>query len=273
MQSPFDQKNKTAAFLDKLALRLLVGIGCFAYFLFLWQHAALSLVAGLGLFALVLLSFSLLEKRTHTRRDRLRRERIGGAMAIEELILLPNAQAAQRICTLLCQALHAQPLRPAIMRYQEDTWLVRCAQCLQGSSVGESDVLSAHRARAEAETAQCLLVSTGLLSPAAIRAAAWFDPPIRLIDGKQLAALAGRLHPATDEDIAALAKRRRKPFSLSRLRAIALSPTKLRQHLLCAFLLLLMYLSTRSMVCLISCLLSFLLAIACHRANRPGFTL
>ena len=144
---------------------------------------------------------------------------------------------------------------------------------MQGSSASEGDVLAAHRARVEANADKCALVSTGGFSPAATRAAEWMDPPVRLISGRQLALMAGRLHPATDEEIAAHARRARVPFSFSRIRALALSPAKLPRYLLCAFLLLLLYLAGGSMLALLPCLLAFTLALLCRQENRRAFRL
>ena len=116
-----------------------------------------------------------------------------------------------------------------------------------------------------------MLASTGGFTPEAIRTAEWLDPPVRLISGRQLSMLFGRIHPATDEDIARHIARQRKPFSRQRIRALALSPAKLRRYLLCALLLLIMYLFSRSAAALIACLLSFALAILCERENRRSF--
>jgi len=271
--SPFDTKNKVATALDRFALRLLLFALSVLYFLILWENGAASLIAGSALFVLILLSMLLIEKRTLAHRDRMLRERIGGMIAIEELILCPAAEAAQRVCRLLCDTLGAAQQDSAVMRYEEESWLVRCAQCMQGASASQGDVLSAHRARLEAGADKCALVCTAGFSPAAVRAAEWVDPPIRLITGRQLALLFGRRHPATDEDIARRLQRQKKPFSFARIRALALAPAKLRRHLLCAFLLLLLYLITDSLITLFSCILSFLLAILCDRENRRSFSL
>lgn len=273
MMSPFDAKNRAATLLDRLALRIALLALCVAYFYALWRRPRESLMAGSGLFALVLLSLALVEKRTLSRRDRMLRERIGGEIALEDLLLMPGARACETVCALLCKALCAQQLSANVLRYEGEGWLVRCAQCPGGASASEGDVLSAHRARVESGQAHCVLASTGGFTPAAMRAAEWVDPPVRLIPGPKLGALFGRLHPATDEEIALHARRRRTPFSFARIRALALSPVKLRRYLLCAFLLLLFYLSTGSMLCLASCLLAYLLALMCHRENQQRFTL
>ena len=273
MMSPFDLKNRLATALDRLALRVMLLVMCVLYFYLLWRRGLPSLMAGIALFFLLLLSLSLLEQRTLKQRDRSLRERIGGMIALDELMLLPGASACEAVCRLLCDALDARPLGTAQMQYAGERWLVRCSQCLQGSNAGEGDVLAAHRARVEAGVDRCALVSTGGFTPAALRAAEWVDPPVRLISGRQLALIAGRLHPATDEEIARHARRRRTPFSWRRIRALALSPAKLPRYLLCAFLLLMFYFLYGSPFILFSCLLAYVLAILCDRENRRLFRL
>ena len=45
MTSPFDSKNRVAAALDRLALRVLLFVLSVGYFFFLWHSGALSLLA------------------------------------------------------------------------------------------------------------------------------------------------------------------------------------------------------------------------------------
>ena len=97
MTSPFDSKNHIATALDRLALRLLLFMLCVFYFFYLWHSGVSSLIAGSALFLLVLLFILLLERRTLTTRDHALRVRIGGAIALEELLVLPSEQAAQSI--------------------------------------------------------------------------------------------------------------------------------------------------------------------------------
>lgn len=273
MMTPFDSKNRVARALDRLALRALLLALCVFYFYLLWQSGLPSLLAGGALFVLLWLSLLLCERRTLSRRDRMLRERVGGMIATQSLILMPSSRASERVCALLCETLDAEPLGAGRMRYGGESWLVRCAQCLQGSSASEGDVLSAHRARVESGADKCALASTAGFSPAAVRAAEWMDPPVRLITGRQLALLFGRLHPATDEEIAQHLARQKRPFSWQRIRALALSPAKLRRYLLCALLLLVLYLAMGSRAALAASLCSFALALACDRENRRSFRL
>lgn len=273
MMSPFDRKNALAGALDRLAIKVLVLTLCVGYFFFLWRSAPASLVAGIALFALLCLSATLLEKRTLSRRDRMLRERVGGMIALEELIMSPAISARERVCAALCETLGASCESSSTMRYSGETWLVCLAQCLPGTSASQSDVLAAHRARIECGADKAALVSTASFSAEAVRAAEWADPPVRLISGRQLALLIGRLHPATDEEIARHLSRQKKPYSWQRIRALALSPAKQQRYLLCSFLLLLLYLIAASLPALIACLLSFILAILSAQEARKRFIL
>ena len=273
MISPFDRKNALASALDRLALRALVFTLCVGYFFFLWKNGVASLLAGSALFILIMLGMLLLEKRTLAARDRMLRERVGGMIFLDELIMMPAGAASARVCRLLQNALDAQALSETTMRCGEETWLIRLSQCLPGTTASQGDVLSAHRSRIESGTDKVALACTAGFSPEAVRAAEWADPPVRLIGGRQLALLFGKLHPATDEDIARHLARQKKPFSWARIRALALSAGKLKRYLLCAFLLLMYYLIAHSIAALLASLFSFALAILCDRENKRRFTL
>lgn len=273
MVSPFDSKNRFAAAVDRIALRGALLLASILYFFVLWRSGLYSLLAGGGLFALVLLTLSLIERRTLRLREAMLRQRIGGAIALENLLLMPGGQAGETVCTLLCLALDAEASGSATMRYEGEDWLVRCAQCMPGSTTGAGDVLSAHRAREESGCSRCVLASTTGFTADAIRAAEWVDPPVRLITGRQLSAIAGKLHPASDADIAAHSRRRKSPYTRARILALAFSGVKTRRYLTCAFLLLMMYLISGSGAALIFMLVSFVLAILCHRHNRQNFRL
>lgn len=273
MVSPFEVKNRLATRIDRFALGALVLALCLLHFYRLWRSLPESLIAGLATFLLILLTVALFERSTLARRDRALRERLGGMIALDDLLLLPGAEACKRTRDMLILALDASPVGDNRLLSEGEVWLVRLAQCMRGSGVSEGDVLSAHRARQEEGAAQCILCSTGGVSPAAVRAAEWVDPPVRLISGAQLAALFGRLHPASDADIARHLSRQKKPYSFSRMRLLALSPAKQKKYLLCSFLLLCFYLVTASLPCLISCLLAFTLALLCKKENSRVFRL
>lgn len=164
MMSPFDSKNRVATALDRLALRALLFLLSVGYFFALWHSGAPSLLAGSALFALAMLTLLLLERRTLARRDRALRVRVGGAIALEELMLLPAAEAEGRVCLLLAETLGGAA-QGSVLSYAGKTYLVRCAQTLPGSAAGEGDVLAAHRAKAASGAELCILAGTGGFSP------------------------------------------------------------------------------------------------------------
>ncbi len=137
MMSPFDSKNRVATALDRLALRVLLFFLSVGYFFALWHSGAPSLLAGSALFALAMLTLLLLERRTLARRDRALRVRVGGAIALEELMLLPAAEAEERVCLLLAETLGGAA-QGSVLSYAGKTYLVRCAQTLPGSAAGRA---------------------------------------------------------------------------------------------------------------------------------------
>ena len=68
MTSPFDSKNRVAAALDRLALRVLLFVLSVGYFFFLWHSGALSLLAGSALFILAMLTLLLLKLKNASAR-------------------------------------------------------------------------------------------------------------------------------------------------------------------------------------------------------------
>lgn len=271
LQSPFEQKNQMAEWVDALALRLLLLLLSVGYFLLLWQRILPGLAAGTALFLLVLLTILLAQHKTQDTRKRLQRERITGEIAIEELLLMPGSLACEKVCDLLCALLGAQKLDSTTIRAGNETLHIRLAQIIPGSVCGAGEILAVHRACGESTAERCILACTGEFSAEAVRFAQWVSPPVTLLPAKRLAAFFGKLHPATDEEIGQYMRRHRQPFTRSRIKELAFSPQKTRRYMLCAFLLLLVYLVFDLLSALLSCLLAFALGIVCYNENRNTF--
>lgn len=271
LQSPFDQKNRTAEFVDSIALRLLLFLVSVGYFLLLWRRVLPGIAAGTALFLLLLLSLLLTRQKTQDTQKRMQREKITGEIAMEELLLMPGSLACEKVCDLLCALLGAQKLDSTTIRAENETLHIRLAQIIPGSVCGAGEVLSAHRACGERCADRCILACTGEFSAEAIRFAQWVSPPVTLLPAKRLSAFFEKLHPATDEEIKQYLHRHRQPFTRNRIRELAFSPQKTRRYMLCAFLLLLVYLVFDMLSALFSCLLAFTLGIVCFNENRNTF--
>jgi hypothetical protein len=96
------------------------------------------------------------------------------------------------------------------------------------------------------------------------------EPPVRLIDGGALRALAGRLAPATDAQLVAMGKKQRKPFVWSSLRTLVFSPQKTRRYAAYSVGLLTLYVLTDRFYYLIPSGLCWMLAMLSHRQKRKA---
>lgn len=253
MTSPFDNKNRVAAALDRLALRVLLFVLSVGYFFFLWHSGALSLLAGSALFILAMLTLLLLERRTLARRDHALRVRVGGSIALEELMLLPAAQAEKRVCALLAQTLGGNA-RDSVLTYANKTYLVRCA--------ANPVRLFRRRGRCAGRAPRPDCLGNGILHSSLNRRLFPIRSACRRVDGT---AGSPDCRPSTGAAFRPAAPRyptrkspavrvgSEQPFSRGRIRALALAPAKQGRYLLVAFLLTMLYLLLHSALSLVFC--------------------
>ncbi len=276
MMTPFEQKSRLGGRLDGIALRLLVLALCFLWFYRLWGMTVPALLAGLALCALLWRTLTLWQRRALTRREAALRAHIGGTLALESLLLCTPQEAALRAADWLASEHALEVLRPAgegvLLRYGEETLLLLCLQHHPQHATSASDVLAASRAcLAAPEAARCVLCSPGTFSPEARQVAESLEPPVRLIDGEHLCALAGRIAPAGDEQLVAMGKKQRKPFAWASLRPLVFSAQKARRYAAYGAGLLVFYILTDRLYYLLPAGLCLLLSMLSHRQKyKPG---
>ena len=265
MITPFEQKSALAGLLDRVGLRALLFLLSILWFYRLWGNAASSLAAGSALGLLLCITLSLWQKKTLHQRESALRVRLGGMLALEEMTLLGEQAAAE--CAARClQSVY--PIRiekktpfGVLAVFHDETLLVRCKRAHVSARVSCGDVLEAQRARIGSGAARCVLCATCTFDAQALRLCQTLVPPVRAVDGDALAAMAGHLSPATDEQLVALGRRQRHPFAWEQLRAVVFEPEKIRRYLLYGFFLYLFYIFTGRLYALIPSLLCLCLAI------------
>ncbi|MDR3051455.1 MAG: hypothetical protein LBU67_07005 [Oscillospiraceae bacterium] len=277
MIAPFDQKSRLGAALDRLGIRLLILLLCCLWFYRLWNQWPPALAAGLALAALCWQALALGSKRALARRESALRRRIGGALALDALLLCPPRQSALRVAQWLASLYPLENLRPgvggALAEYRGETLLLRCLQIHPSQSAAAGDVLAAQRALRASAAARCVLCAPGSFDLHAQRAAEALDPPVRLIDGDALRGLAGRLYPATDAQLTELGARQRKPFAWVSLRRHVFAPQKTRRYAAYATGLMVFYIVTGQAYALACALCCFLLAMGSHRRRHAPLQL
>ncbi len=276
MLAPFEEKSRLGASLDRLGVRLLVLLVCFLWFFRLWGQFVPALMAGISLGILVMYTMSLGGKRALMRRESALRRRIGGTIALESLLLCPATDAARQATAWLGSIYALDTARACssgiLAEYHGQTLLIQCLQTHPRHASGANAILSAQRALlALPEAQRGVLCAIGRFDAEATALAESLDPPLRLIDGDALAAIAGRLAPATDQQLAALGQKKRKPFSWASLRRHVFAPRKTRRYVLYGTGLMVCYILTDALYYLLPAGLCLLLAmLSQRRGDRPA---
>ncbi|MCL2544917.1 MAG: restriction endonuclease [Clostridia bacterium] len=272
MTTPFEQKSRLGGAVDRLAARLLVFVLCFLWFYRLWGMAAPALLAGGALYALLWRTLALWQRRALARKAAALRAHIGGALALEGLLTVQPAQAARQAADWLASRHDIHVLGEArdgvLLRYGQETLYLLCLQGHPQQRTDADAVLAAGRARlAVLRADRCILCSPGAFTQEARDTADSLEPPVRLIDGDALRALAGRLSPATDEQLIAMGRRQRKPFAWASLRQAVFSPQKTRRYAAYGTGLLALFILTGQIYYLVPSGLCWTLAILSQRGK------
>ena len=133
---------------------------------------------------------------------------------LEELLLAETQEAHRRAAELLSArwplAVKRTTAEGALCRYGEEALLIRFLRMPQEGALSEGELLAAQRAARGAGADRCVLCVPGKTPPAILAKAERTVTPIRVIGRGTLMELAGRLHPATDEQLVALGRRKRR---------------------------------------------------------------
>lgn len=242
------RRNRLSEWLDGLGLcALLYGMSCL-WFCFLWGLNAASLAAGAALGLLLCMARRQWRKRTVSRRERALRAGLGAELLLESM-LMADAKPAHLQAALLLQAKWPLTLREAmedgVLCVQGDeTLLVQCMRIPPEGELGMGDLLAAQRAARRHGAARAVLCVLGKASPKVCARAETALIPLRIVRRETLLTLAGRVSPATDEQLIELGRRRRRTSPPGGLTRLILRPEKAQRYQLYGLLLLVLYLLT-----------------------------
>ena len=123
-------RSPQAGWLDAVGLRLGILAGCEVWFFALWGVGLPAILAGGALAAMIFLALRLLKKRRVVRKEQALRRRIGGELALEELLLAPAKKAHFQVALLVSAKWPVVLLRVTedgmLCRYGTETLLVSC---------------------------------------------------------------------------------------------------------------------------------------------------
>lgn len=231
----YRQKTALASASDHF-LRMLLAIGAgVLWFVWLWGLSLAALAAGIALGGLFWLCLRQLGKKQVRKREKEMRCILGGEMALDKLLMLPDRHAAFQA------ALWISPKAPVEMQRTVDhgvtgtlrgdpvlVWLIARHK---STEIGVQDVLEAVRAAKSHNAFRLFLCVTAPVSKSARQYAEEADLGVRIVSREELVILAGACNPATDEDLLKLKPRKRAKRSLHQWAAIVLSPARSKRYL------------------------------------------
>lgn len=246
---------------------------CTGWFVYLWGLSAPSLLAGCALSVMMLLACRKSTAGYVVRREDALRRRLGGEMALESLMLAPARQAHFRAGLMLAEKYPFRMDRITddglICADDHGSILISCICAAPQGTVGASALLPVLRAAKANKIGRCAVCATAAFSKEAAAFSELSSVPMRLIGRNELLTLAGRLSPATDEQLAELARRKRA-MPLHALAASALSSAKAKRYMTVGLTFSCLYIVTGLKWYALPGLLCMALAALCRRRRSES---
>lgn len=253
--------------MDTLGFYTLIIFLCCGWFLLLWGLRLQALLAGLGLAVLCLL----LRHKTRAHRlmmkEKKLRQRIGGEMQLQQLLLKPARQAQFEMALLLSITenitLERITGQGVLCKKDETLLLLSFLQLPFSDSLTARDVLQLQQHAQQEKAGEIWLCLPASLSEAAQKQAEE-GIPLRILPREKLIALLGAAAPATDRQLVQLGRQRKHPSSLRQGLRIIFQPEKARRYALYSVMLLFLYTVTGLFYYAVPGLICTLLATASH---------
>lgn len=229
------RRNRLSEALDALGMAALLYALAAGWFIWLWGLTLPSLLAGAALGTLFWLVRSQWRKRTVHRREKALRNRLGGELLLETMLLAEAKEAHFHAAVLLAEKwpllMRSVKEEGVLCRQGDEMLLVQCLRMPADSELSVGDLLNAQRAVKRLQADRAVLCVLGKVSPKIAARAEEAAVPLRLIRRETLLSLAGQYAPATDEQLVELGKRRRPAESGHMLRLIFRADKARRYHL------------------------------------------
>ena len=244
------RKNRFGTWMDGLGLRALIQLLALMWFVWLWGLALPSITAGLALGLMGQMALTLYRRCTVVRRERALRSRLGAEMMLEEMLLAPARQAHFQAALLLGEryrlAMRQVTDDGMICEYQGETLLISCLRMPAECELSVGDLAACQRACREHGAARGVICPLGKVTPKTAAKAEQGRIPLRIIRRETLLELAGQCSPATDEQLIALGKRKRRPAASGGRLNVLLRRDKAARYMLYGTALMLLYVLTAS---------------------------
>ena len=269
MQDYF-QRSRLGNAMDSLGFHFFTLILSNFWFILLWGLRLPALTAGAALYVMIVILRKKVRDDHVTRREAQLRAAIGGELALNRLLLTAPEKANFEIAMLLSLR---EPLTliqagegGVLCAAKGKKWVISFLQSPAETSVGPGDVLRLQREIRSLNADRGLLCVCGKISPEAARQAEG-EPFVSFLGRDRLISILGSANPATDSQLVALGKRRKKAAPTYWLRLI-LNPSRAKRYACYGALLLGMYQFTHLIYYALPGLVCVSLAAACRCVRR-----
>lgn len=265
------EQSALSRVMDAAGLQLLMLLLCPLWFILLWGLSLPALAAGAALYLLWLILYKKRRDGQLRQKEKRLRLRIGGELALERM--LTEAPHKTHFETALLLSLSG-PMK--MERIAEDGVLCRregkrvlvafCPLPISDELDARTVLRFQQAVRKEQAEGGILCLPCGV-SPKA-REQAESEPPVHILSRDRMIPLLGRQFPATDEQLIALGRRRKRKNALKKWLPRVLDRQRSGRYALYGGLLLLLYLITGLLYYALPGLMCIALSAACRCTRR-----
>lgn len=270
------RRNRLAAWADGAGVLAAIYAAAALWFIWLWGLGIPAMLAGAALGTLLAMARSCLRSRLVVRREKALRARLGAEMLLEELVLSDAQEAHRRAAELLSArwplTLEDVSQEGALCRQRDEKLLIICLRMPPESSLSHGDLTAVQRAVRKTGAHRGVICVPGKSPPAILVRAEQTVIPLRIIQRETLLTLAGQLFPATDAQLVALGKRRRRPAPGGVL-ALVFRRDKARRYFTYGLAMTLLYLLMGVRVYAVSGMVCLTMAVFCRTGRSAEETL
>lgn len=232
----YKQKTPFATAMDRLLLRLAVVGSGVGWFVFLWGVTLPAFTAGFAFGCLLWMSLRRFEALSIRRREEQLRCRLGGELAVDQLLLMPSRHAAFQSAMWLLQKAPLELQKTTewgvLCRWRESLLLVQLIAQHKSMPITVQQIIDAHKEGIVHKAAKIVVCTTAPISREGKAYADTAQPPLKLVSREELIRLAGTCTPATDEQLRGMAKKGRNPGGWQRWVELVLAPGRAKGYFL-----------------------------------------
>ena len=194
-----------------LMVAMALGVG---WFVALWGLRLTALTAGMALGGLLMLLGRCFTRASVRKREKQMRRELGGELALDALLLMPDRKAAfQAAIWLMPRAkltLSRMTDAGVLCARGDERVLITLIACHPSETIGVGALVKARKEALALGAERVLLCLTAEPTREARAWAETGEPPIRILSRAELIDAAGACAPATDEQLSALKPRARR---------------------------------------------------------------